>query len=128
MKRVEIINVYRTLKRFPKKEEFLKSLYPDAFHEEDVTGNCNVARVNPRAHSSCANFEILYGKERVGVIVFKNVAQPERPYEGNMQPGTIEYVKTISLKSEFGFRIEFSKEHSGLRVYKLGKAEDEGSE
>lgn len=127
MKRAEIINVYETLRKFPKKEGFLKSLYPDAFHEEDVTGNCKVTRVNPRAHSAFVNFEILYGKERVGVIVFKNVIRTERRYEGDMQ-GTREYIETISLKSESGFRIEFSKEHSGLRIYKLGKAEDEGSE
>lgn len=124
MKRSEIINVHETLKKFPEKEEFLKALYPDAFYEADVTEECKVDIVHPsRFDTPAANFKIVHrnSNEHVGIILFEKLAKPESSHEGNMQPGTVEYVETISLKTEFGYRVEFSSKHSGIKIIKWGK-------
>ena len=50
MTRQEIKDVRRTLKKFPDKEDFLRSLYPEAFKEKNVSDGI-VVELNKRIYS-----------------------------------------------------------------------------
>lgn len=103
----EVLNVHRTLTKFPQKEAFLKSLYPKAFFETDIT-----TAVEIRIPRACGgSFYFTYGEKDVATLVLreKQVADGH----GGYKP-----IKSYEFRVNSGFSVNVHDR--GTKIIKFG--------
>jgi len=109
----EIENIHKTIRAFPDKKEFLKSLYPMAFFETDIITAVEIKIL--RGHGG--DLFITYGEKKVAQLTLRKT---------QVQTGDREYKtsKTFEFKVKTGFAVR--ADDGGITIIKYGPINTKG--